>query len=312
MKIDQLEAIERRLKESHEDYQYWSERQKLTAAGIAGENAVCYYLQELTVPHLLFRNFFIKGHSNHTHEIDFILLFPNLIICLEVKNITGTLDFDDEASQLLRTRADGSVERFQNPCEQLLRHIRLLSSFFPNTPIEGAIVVANRNAIIGKRKSRIPIFHADHLTSFIEQQLEQYKQFTINKEAIHSTLMHKKLSNSLNVNFKLHQLKLGVLCPMCHFSYKMIFVSGSFICVNCRFKDKYAYLYAIKDYRLLVNDKISNEQFRLLCEIESRHAARRLLSILTIFKEGRYTYYEIPEQILSKHPDQSNNSIAGC
>ncbi len=311
MKFAQLVAIIRRLDTSHIDYPYWFEQYKMLAAGIAGENSVYYHLQELTVPHLLIRNLCINNPSNHKHEIDFLLILSSLIICLEVKNIAGKLDFDDEASQLLRTRADGSINRFQNPIEQIIRHGRLLSSMFPNTPIKSAVVIANRNAIIDKKSSRIPIFHADYVTSFIEHQLELYKQNSINMHAIYHTLMQHHTENSLNIKFTLDQLKFGVFCPKCDFNQEMIFKSGTFICPICRVKDKYAYFYALEDYRLLVDYKISNEQFRILCNLSSRDAAKRLLSKLAIFKQARYTYYEIPAQILTMHPDKRYDSPVG-
>ncbi|MEO4052581.1 nuclease-related domain-containing protein [Solibacillus sp. CAU 1738] len=311
MKLAQLAAIMRRLDTSHIDYQYCSEQHKMTVAGIAGENSVHYYLQELTVPHLLIRNLCLNGPSNHKYEIDFLLIFPSFLICLEVKNITGILDFDDEASQLLRTRADGSVDRFQNPIEQITRHVRLLSTMLPNVPIESAVVIANRNAIINKKSPRIPIFHADYVTSFIEHNFEKYNQNTIDMHEIYHTFTRNHILNSINIKFKLQQLKIGVFCPKCDFNQEMIFRSGTFICPRCRIKDKYAHFYALEDYRLLVDNKISNEQFRKLCNIPSRDAAKRLLSKLAIFKHARYTYYEIPAQILTMYHNKSNDSPMG-
>ncbi|WP_342472122.1 nuclease-related domain-containing protein [Metasolibacillus sp. FSL H7-0170] len=297
MKYRQLEAIIRRVGDQHPDYHYFVEQYSLTAAGIAGEDEVFYFLQELAVPHRILRNFCIIDSALHMHEIDFIVIFSSLIICLEVKNMTGQLNFDIEASQLLRTRSDGVVERFPNPVEQLRRHTRFLSSLFPHVPIIGAVVIANRRAIIGNRSPHIPIFHTDYICSFIEKSLKQYSKPLLDLDVFYEKLIGLRSPPVKRFSFKLAQLKNGVFCSKC--ASKMDFVHGRFVCSHCHLQDKYAYFQALHDFRLLVDTKITNQQFCMLCDIPSRYAAIRLLKFFPVIKQGRHTYYEIPEQILT-------------
>ncbi|GLC88055.1 nuclease-related domain-containing protein [Lysinibacillus piscis] len=304
MKYRQLEAILRRVDEHYADYPHFVKQYALTTAGIAGEEEVFYFLQELTIPHQLLRNFCLVDYTGHRHEIDFIVIFSSFIICLEVKNITGQLDFNVETSQLLRTRSDGMIERFSNPVEQLVRHTRFLSTLFPHVPIVGAVVIANRRAIIGNHDSHIPIFHADYIHSFIEKNLNQYTKPILDIAVFHKqlTALHSPISKPFS--FTLAHLKSGVFCAKC--SVKMKFIQGKFVCSQCHHQDKLAHFQALHDFRLLVSSKITNQQFCQLCDITSRYAAKRLLKFLPVVQQGRATYYEIPEQILTM------TSYEGC
>lgn len=227
-------------------------------AGIAGENEVQFYLRELAMPHRVIRNFSFLNAQQQRHEIDFIIIFPSLIVCFEVKNMAGTLQFDMETSQLLRMRT-GVTERFPNPIEQLKRHLRALSFLFPTIPICGAVVIANRRAIITSKPHDFPIFHADYVTSFIEKKLMQHQEPIMDIEAIYNDLMSLHSPKKEHYTFTFMQLKRGVFCERC--AAKMHFAHGKFLCLRCRFQDKYAYFQALYDFRLLVDTIITNQQF---------------------------------------------------
>ncbi|WP_107841018.1 nuclease-related domain-containing protein [Metasolibacillus meyeri] len=303
MKYKQLEVIIRRVDPYHPDYNYFVEQYALATAGIAGENEVFYFLQELAIPHRILRNFCTVDAASHKHEIDFVIILSSLIICLEVKNMTGQLDFDVEASQLLRTRSDSIIERFPNPVEQLTRHTRFLSSLFPQIPIVGAVVIANRRAIIGSRSPHTPIFHSDYIYSFIEKSLKQHAEPTLDIDVFYEQLIALQSLPLKPFSFTLAHLKSGVFCSKC--TSKMHFIQGKFVCLNCHHQDKFAYFQALHDFRLLVDSKITNKEFCTLCGISSRYAAIRLLKFLPIIKQGRHTYYEIPEQISTMVQEES-------
>ncbi|MEC1177338.1 nuclease-related domain-containing protein [Metasolibacillus meyeri] len=296
MRLHQLEAIVRRVSEVHPDYLYFKEQLVMVNAGISGEDEVQFFLQELVMPHRVIRNLSFLNTQQQRHEIDFVIIFASLILCFEVKNVAGTLHFDTDASQFLRTRAD-VTERFPNPVEQLNRHLRVISSFFPNIPIHGAVVIANRRAIIASKPLDFPIFHADYVLSFIEKNLVQYAEPLLDINEVYNDLMMLHSPKKESFTFTLKQLKRGIFCEKC--MAKMHFVHGKFLCPSCRFQNKYAYFQALHDFRLLVDTKITNQQFCELCELTSRHVAKRLLQFFPVFYKGGYSYYEIPEQIFT-------------
>ncbi|WP_107838143.1 nuclease-related domain-containing protein [Metasolibacillus meyeri] len=305
MRLQQLEAIVRRVDELHPNYSYFKEQLAMVDAGISGENEVQFFLQELTVPHRIIRNLSFFSAQQQRHEIDFVVIFPSLIVCFEVKNMAGSLHFDAEASQLLRTRAD-VIERFPNPIEQLNRHLRVLSSLFPTIPIRGAVVIANRRAIITSKPLDFPIFHADYIPSFIEKSLLMYTEPVLCLDEVYHDLMSLHAPHKKPFSFSIEQLKYGVFCVRC--TAKMHFAQGKFLCPHCRFQDRYACLQALHDFRLLVDTKITNQQFCRLCDLPSRYVAKRLLRFLPIVKRGKYTYYEIPEQIFMIGYEESHDS----
>ncbi|WP_042475405.1 nuclease-related domain-containing protein [Bacillus ndiopicus] len=307
MRLQQLEAIVRRVSELHPNYLYFTEQLALANAGTSGEEEVYFHLQELTTPHRIIRNMSFLNDAQHRHEIDFIVIFPSFIMCFEVKNMAGQLHFDLEASQLIRTRADGVIERFPNPIEQINRHMRVLSPLFPNIPIIGAVVIANRRAIITSKPPDFPIFHADYVHSFIEKNLMQYTESILDLDKAYARLISLHSPRKEPLSFTLEQLKYGVFCKKC--AIKMHFGRGKFICTRCQLQDKYAHFQALHDFRILVDTKITNQQFCQLCDISSRHAAKRLLRFLSIKQRGKYTYYAIPEQILTMNLDESNDSL---
>ncbi|WPK10997.1 nuclease-related domain-containing protein [Lysinibacillus louembei] len=224
MKLQQLEAIMRRLHELHPDYLHLKEQLAMMNAGIAGENEVQFYLRELAMPHRIIRNFSFLNAQQQRHEIDFIIIFPSLIVCFEVKNMTGTLQFDMETSQLLCMRA-GVTERFPNPIEQLNRHLRALSFLFPTIPICGAVVIANRRAIITSKPHDFPIFHADYVTSFIAKKLMQYQEPVMDIENIYNNLMSLHSPKKEQYTFTFMRLKRGVFCERC-----TLHMVNSFVC----------------------------------------------------------------------------------
>ncbi|WP_342472338.1 nuclease-related domain-containing protein [Metasolibacillus sp. FSL H7-0170] len=307
MRLQQLEAIARRLDEQHPDYLYLAEQLAMARAGAIGEDEVQFFLQELTTPHRTIRNLSFYSAVQHRHEIDFLVIFPSLILCFEVKNMVGHLHFDMVASQLLRTRNDGIIERFPNPIEQLTRHMRVLSSLFPTIPINGAVIIANRRAIISSKSAPIPIFHADYVHSFIEKKLIQYNEPLLDLDEVYAQLLALHCSKKEPLTFTLAQLKQGVFCKRC--SAKMRFVHGKFICLRCNMQDKYAHFQALNDFRLLMDTKITNQQFCQLCDIPSRHAAKRLLRFFPIIGDGKSSYYEIPEQILTMTQCEGHDSL---
>ncbi|MCT6922944.1 nuclease-related domain-containing protein [Metasolibacillus sp.] len=307
MRLQQLEAIIRRIDAFHPDYLYFKEQLAMANVGVSGEDEVQFFLQELATPHRVIRNFSFFNAQQQRHEIDFIVIFPSLIVCLEVKNIAGTLHFDAESSQLLRTRADGVTERFANPIEQLNRHLRALSSFFPHIPLHGAVVIANRRAIIASKPPDFPIFHADYVLSFIEKKLVQHCKPILDLDKVYAQLLSLHSPKKEAFTFTLEQLKCGVFCEKC--AAKMRFAHGKFLCPHCRFQNKYAHFQALHDFRLLVDTKITNQQFCVLCDISSRHAAKRLLRFLPLSYKKGHSYYEIPEQIFTMIPDKSSDSL---
>lgn len=79
--------------------------------------------------------------------MDSLLLSQNYILILEVKNISGTLLFDHNFQQLIRT-LDGTEEAYPYPLTQIQQHEDHLKSWLAKNgfiviPVHSLVVISN-------------------------------------------------------------------------------------------------------------------------------------------------------------------------
>ncbi len=303
MKHLQLSAAVRRLPQSHVQYLYWEERNSRAAAGYIGEQQVIRLLEELYDGYR-----WISGFSYSQHEIDILLITKHCLFCIEVKNIAGRLDIEQDKSQLLRTRFDGMQESFNNPVEQVKRHVRLVERLAGGIPVIGLVVIANPQTIIGTVPGDVPVLHMSGLSSMIASSMSHYASCHVEIEPVYQYFMKLHKPALRKLPFTESDFLTGVLCPACYFNILMVFQHGTFICPSCRLKDRHAYEYALADYRLLIGETMTNKAFRRFCRVDSRNAATRLLRSLERTGDTRGAVYTIPKQIITKHQDLLFNS----
>ncbi len=299
----QLSAVVRRLPQNHVQFLYWEELNSRATAGHVGEQQVVRLLGELGGGCQ-----WIQSFSYNQHEIDILLVTKHCLFCIEVKNISGRLDIEQEKSQLLRTRNDGIQDSFNNPTEQVKRHVRLVEKLVAGIPVVGLVVIANPQTIIGTVPNDVPVLHMSGLVSMIAHWMKVHEACHVDVDGVYQYVseLHNPVLRKLP--FSGMDFMSGVLCPACSFKARMLFQHGTFICPSCRLRDKLAYEYALADYRLLIGETITNQQFRRFCEVDSRDAATRLLRNLERTGDTRAAVYEIPEQIVTRHQDLLFNS----
>lgn len=303
MKHLQLAAVVRRLSQNHPHFLYWEEQNNRATAGHAGEKQVVRLLDELGNGCR-----WIPGFSCSQHEIDILLMTKHCLFCIEVKNISGRLDIEQDKSQLLRTRNDGMQDSFNNPIEQVKRHVRLVESLAAGIPVIGLVVIANPQTVIGTVPGDVQVLHMSGLLSMIASWMTDYVACHVDVELIYQYFIGLHKPTLRKLPFSESDYLNGVLCPACHFRVGMNFQHGTFICPSCRLRDKHAYEYALADYRLLIGEIITNQAFRRFCGVESRDAATRLLRNFERTGDTRGAVYEIPQQIIIKHQDLLFNS----
>ena len=164
-----LEALIRRLPSTHVDYMNYFDRLMRIQAGFAGEKRVDAEWLEINLPnpHYFLHDLQILNHFGNTHQIDSILLCPHFILILEIKNITGFLEYDESFTQFTRTTSQGDVEGMIDPFHQVRRHAewikRMLKKYKVEIPVHYAVVLATKNAILSESLKGQPIFHASGL-----------------------------------------------------------------------------------------------------------------------------------------------------
>ena len=303
MKLLQTTSLVRRLPMSHAHFPYWQDQLSLTVAGHYGERIVQKFLQEISVSYALLPNFYTVSSVHASHEMDCIFICSHFVLVLEVKNITGTIDIDMDTGQLIRTKKDGTIERFVNPVLQINRLVRFLNTVLPYVPVVKGIVFSNKQAYLRNIPKHEPIFHLQRLVPYIEELVERFKDYQLNVAKIYQQLNQLRIPNLLHLRISSKDFIRGVFCPSCTERVIMHFQHGTFICPRCKLRDKDAHFIALAEYRLLCGETITNQTFREWCGIKNRYASNRLLKALPKIGQYKGTVYEIPEQILSIYRD---------
>ncbi|WP_185807661.1 nuclease-related domain-containing protein [Lysinibacillus telephonicus] len=310
-KLEVLEAILRRLPDNDPNYDYYNDIYFRTKSGYDGEQKVDKEWSQINThkSHYLLHNLELQNH-----QIDTLYICPNFLLILEIKNISGHLDFEYEKHQFLRTRNDGSKEGFYNPIDQVLRHARYLQSFNLKIPIEYAIVISNSSTIIGNTPGNIPIFHASGIHQHIELLTKKYSNYNISPKRLNETVeLLIKHHNPRIWRFELETDKLlrGMICDNCNHKQPMKYYHGNWICNNCGKKGKEVLFTGLKDYRLLIDNKIRNKEFRTFFNIPSQDIAARILTRLNLPFEGnkKGRVYTIPPDFTNESIKENGNNV---
>ena len=303
MKLLQTTSLVRRLPMNHAHFPYWQDQLSLTVAGHYGEIIVQKFLQEVSVSYTLLQNLTTVSSVNASHEMDCIFICPHFVLVLEVKNITGTIDIDMNTGQLIRTKTDGKIDRFVNPVLQVNRHVKFLNAVLPYVPVVKGIVFANKQAYLRNIPKDEPIFHLQRLVSFIEELVERFQDQLLDVAKIYRQLHQLRIPQLLDLRISSNDFLRGVFCTSCTGRVVMHFQHGTFICPQCKSRDKDAHFIALAEYRLLCGETITNQALREWCGLKDRYVSTRLLKSLPKIGQYKGTVYEIPEQILNMYRD---------
>lgn len=301
----------RRLKNSDEYYTYFLDLSNRLQAGFEGEQRVDREWSEINSlgKHSLLFNYEFENEFGSSHQIDTLLITSSFLLIIDIKNITGRVDYDEDKFQFIRTRSDGKQEGFTNPKNQVLRHGQYFNRLFQNNkislPIEYAVIFSNPSTIIGNVPADIPFIHANGLRFHISKLQSKY-QTTLSENQL------KLLSNLLISNLKRKEsrttiqkdrFKKGVLCQFCNYDAHMSYQNGKWICNVCGERNNIAFLEALNDYRLLISERITNSEFRDFFGIDSFNTASKILSRSSLIPIGnnKGRYYIIPEVIARKN-----------
>ncbi|MDQ0230804.1 nuclease-related domain-containing protein [Metabacillus malikii] len=298
--ILKLQALLRRLPVTHHKVPLLQENLAKQRSGYQGEKALDYPLSLLPEKDYYVLHDLRLEDGQHYFQIDTMILSCQFIIMIEVKNIAGSLYFDENFHQLIRTK-DGIETAFPDPLIQLKRQERHLQNWLTtkgitNLPIISLVVISNEKTIIrtsaNYKEANQKVIHANFLPIKIQQLEKKYKEKRETPKQL------KKLSRLLIKNtFPLErsilkqyditydELIKGVFCPECeHKQMKRVY--GNWLCPQCLCKDKHAHLAALDDYLLLNGRTITNQQMRDFLQIKSANLATRLAHSLTSKSEG--------------------------
>ncbi|MBM7587965.1 hypothetical protein JOC86_004540 [Bacillus pakistanensis] len=128
LSIMKLKALKSRLPHNHPKISKINEALVISLAGLKGENSIDFPLSFLTDnKYLIFHDLRLE-YNQYYFQIDTLLVSKSHILIIEVKNIAGTIYFDQEFNQMIRVK-DGIEEAFADPLIQVQRHETQLKSW---------------------------------------------------------------------------------------------------------------------------------------------------------------------------------------
>lgn len=298
----------RRAEEEKMDIRFYLESLGRLQSGQYGENRLDREWEQLDFPspHFLLHNFEFKDEHHSPHQIDTIFLCQHFLLLIEIKNISGSVQYTEEHYQFTRIKEDGTVETLTDPFAQISRHARslkhLMHKHHVNLPIESAIVITMPSTRISSVPTKIPIFHQAGIQMFMDSLMKKYGQELLpyhELERISQTLLAMHSPREWHPKLDLSLLRRGVLCQACSFKSPMQYRNGQWHCTTCQSKSKTAGQLAFHDYRVLYGNKITNREFRSFFLIDNPRIAQYILNTSNLQKVGsnRGTYYIIPEDI---------------
>jgi len=298
--IEKLQALLRRLPTNHTMFAEVESELSRRLAGMTGENSLDYPLSFLHAEEYHLFHGLRLFHDPYFFQIDTLIVTRKFLLVSEVKTFSGSLYFDQNAQQLVRTRKDGTIDIFSDPIIQVKRQKSLLEAWLVRNhlqriPVIPYVVLSNPLTSISSNLepsvlSQI-VIHRDALPDRISHLSK-----TFNDECSPTTLVkltetlqlkHTPLDPVILSRFKLttSDLKKGVLCPSCSYS-PVTRIYGSWHCPKCSTKSKDAHVAALRDYALLVETHITNREARAYLKLESESLTKRILNKIGGRTEG--------------------------
>ncbi len=285
--LQKQEALLRRLSKLHQSYPMIEKDYQKNLAGYKGEKSIDYFLSYLREEYLIFHNVRLLDYK-HYFQIDTLIVTPAFVSILEVKNIAGTILINEDTDQMIRT-LDGIEEGFLSPLVQVKRQQYHFSRWlkeqkFPNPPCVGFVVLSSPSTIIKSPNPQV-IQAASIPNRFISLE-NKYKDIKLKKHNLHKISAklvecHTENDSPILEHYQIvkSDLLTGVQCPSCK-NIPMHRTFNMWSCQKCGQKSKDAHIKALTDYKLLLSEKISNQEVRAFLHIKSPSSAKRTLQKL--------------------------------
>ncbi|MFD1849329.1 NERD domain-containing protein [Oceanobacillus bengalensis] len=296
--LRKYEILYQRLINKQAEIEYELAKQR---KGYAGEVNFSYYLNLLAYKFTALQDVCLVINSQQT-QIDNIVISPNAIHIIEVKNYIDIITFDHNLKQLIL--ADGEKESgitypiSQVEIQAIKLKLWLREQGLPSIPIYYYVAISKPSTkikVIGDQEevARI-VTHAEDIPSKI---LLNEESFSSTANFPHQKIGYAIKNASTEYNFdvmKRHEINYsdlvkGVICPDCK-AIGITRVHGGWYCRRCQRKYRNAHISAINDYLLLVKPWIRNFECVDWLNINSRNVATRILrnAALTYDSEKGY------------------------
>ncbi|MCR2821491.1 nuclease-related domain-containing protein [Lederbergia panacisoli] len=292
-----LEATRSRLPDGHVLYPTILSKIASAKAGIAGEDKVADVLlrNSFSIDHRIFHDLSLTTSTQF--QMDTLFLSRLFAIILEVKNISGILEFRENPPQLIRIKTDGTVDGFECPAAQVERNAILFKEFLSQVgidiPVIGAVVLAYPKQIVKvapkRTKVLFPSIVPQHIKSLyhLPQKIDVQTLDSLTSQLLDSHQPYIPNPICETYGIPRNDIKKGVQCKICGW-IGMQKIIRSWHCPSCKNYDHLAHRNAIKEWLLLFGRRISNRDCRDFLKINDMKTATRILQTTDLYSEGTF------------------------
>lgn len=310
-----LEALLSRLLSSHTKIPAIEGIKGTKEAGYVGEQRIDFYLTYLPEKEYYILHDLYLSNGKFHFQIDTLIITFKYILVIEIKNMKGELEFDEESGQLVQ-KVENVQNAYDDPILQAqfqLRELRklFLKHNFPNLPFEYLVFSANSNCVLNTEKSpdaRNRVCRGRMLVKRIEEFTDKYCEEKLTLEMIKKICKfllknHSDPSYDIEKMFKIprNHILPGVHCPFCGY-LGMNYSRGNWYCPKCASKSRDAQINALRDYYLLFGPFITNEQFRKFLHLPSMKIASNILTRMKLPHSGskKQRVYQLPKKLFTR------------
>jgi hypothetical protein len=248
LRLRMEEALLHRLPPNHEKWAEIRRNFKKGQAGYKGEIELDFHLGYLDDDNFhIFQDLRIPIEEEHIFQMDTLILTPQFALIIESKNIYGTLYFEPNSKQVIRT-FDGIREGFADPLQQVKRQEKMFKRWMAKhmlkpCPTYSLVAIGYPSTIVQTSPDNHHIFHrllhAEHILDKIDELVDasptQYLT-TYQIKKITQLLLDQHTPPSFDAlthySIKPNELILGVPCPHCSMQ-TMQRIFGKWLCPQC-------------------------------------------------------------------------------
>lgn len=286
-----LRFLNARLKLSEKDKQnyYYAEK------GIEGERKLDDLLENISCECLIISDLLLEC-NNAFFQIDTLIIHPETIFLLEVKNYEGV--YFIEENRLYKENG----KEIKNPVLQLSRCEVLFRQWLQqhklNCNLQSRIIFINPEFTLFNASRELPIVLPTQINSFLKEMNKLTSKLMKKHEQLSELLLtdHKEDNPYSRLpEYGYEQLHKGVVCPKCH-SFMAHFNKVKLICPGCRNTERIeeCIVRSVEEFRLLFPErKITVSAIRDWClVVESDKMIRRILQgKYKLVGKNRFSHY---------------------
>ncbi|WP_369405028.1 nuclease-related domain-containing protein [Piscibacillus salipiscarius] len=261
----------------------------INQSGYRGELAFNYYLKAVDDDNTAILNG-LRVPGPNPFQMDNLILNPYFFTIAEVKNFSGTIEFDHEFGQMTQ-HTNGRTRSFKDPINQVdtqIFHLQnwLMQHGYSAIPIVALVIFVSNHVHLTRTDANDVDPRIIRPGKFIEKYQELKQKYTTKilseQQLLNLSRFLKQHHQPLRLDVlkKYHltakDIKPGAPCPECYY-LPIIRNYGRWYCPRCKKINRESHLFAFKDFQLLYKNCITNKEARWMLQIDDSHVVSKIL-----------------------------------